>query len=269
MSCKQFVDLGLYKSSCILFSCLFFVSCNTANSKPTDIVSTSRARNIANTAMTNINASAFLMMQYCPVVSVIQSRVREAGGGLNSEQIVGLMQEKNFQGKTLTQRLMSELASNNDCVKRVAELRENVCFYREYSELCEILYQLEKLKAESIIQEFEKFAGAPIDSINSNELPGKVEEFVNSESTFFGKINNALSNHKHILIPAVIALLFITVAVTLPVIPAVGAALGLGAATAASVATDLAVVSVISTIGMSVAGWLIYKKEVKNRKRPN
>ncbi len=30
---RQFVDLGLYKSSCILFSCLFFVSCTTVDSK--------------------------------------------------------------------------------------------------------------------------------------------------------------------------------------------------------------------------------------------
>ena len=269
MSFRQFFDLGLYKSSCILFASLFFVSCNTASSKPTEIVSAAGTRNIASSAITNINASAFLMMQYCPVVTRIQSRVLEAGGSLNGEQMMALMQEKDFTGRTLQQRLMSELASNNDCIRRVAELRENICLYGEYSGVCEILYQLEKLKTEDIVQEFEEFTGASVDSIDPSQLPGKVEAFVNSNSTFFGRINNTLNNNKHIMIPAVIALVFITVAAALPIIPAVGAALGYGAVTAASVLTDVAAVTVISTIGMSLVGWLIYRKDVRNRRRPN
>ncbi len=202
MFIRQFADLGLHKSSCMLFSCIFFVSCSTVSKKPTEVTSAG-SRNIASAAMASINASAFLVMQDCPVLSSIQSRIQantSRGGYLTrlgkkigvtsrtrgtptSEQITSIMEETDRQGKTLTQRLLLELSSSSDCLSRVDELKQSICVHRTYSDACEALDQLERLESDTIIQEFESFAGASIDSFESSEqLAAKVEEFLSSNN---------------------------------------------------------------------------------------
>ena len=187
MFLSNLLKLGLHKSSCILFSCLFFVSCNTVSSKPTEVVSNAGSRKIASSsaAMVAINSSAFLAMQACPVLASIQSRVQ--AGNYDARQIMNMMNVKNYDGKTLQQRLMSELSSNNDCLRRIGELRNSICSRGEYNELCANLDQLDKIDREDFIREFEEFAGASIESIDSNELAGKIEEFVSSKDGFFGR----------------------------------------------------------------------------------
>ena len=180
--------LGLHKSSCILFSCLFFVSCNTVSNKPTEVVSTAGSRKIASAsaAAMTVNSSAFLAMQACPVLASIQSRIPSWMGTpdrdehinrYNAAYVMNMLKETDGQGRTLHQRLMLELSSNSDCLSRIGDLRENICFYREYSHVCEALYEIDKLKGETIIQEFEEFAGASIESIDPSQLAGKINEF--------------------------------------------------------------------------------------------
>ncbi len=210
MFLSNFLKLGLYKSSCILFSCLFFVSCNTVSSKPTEIVSNAGSRKIASAsaAAMAVNSSAFLAMQACPVLASIQSRIPSWRGTpdrdehigrrlknfitnnypdrdehinrYNAEYVMNMLQETDGQGRTLHQRLMLELSSNSDCLSRIGDLRENICFYREYSEACDALHKLDKLDGETIIQEFEEFAGASIESIDPSQLVGKLDGFIQS-----------------------------------------------------------------------------------------
>ena len=188
MFLSNLLKLGLYKSSCILFSCLFFVSCTTVSSKPTEVVSNAGSRKIASAsaAAMAVNSSAFLAMQACPVLASIQSRIPSWRGTpdrdehinrYNAEYVMNMLQETDSQGRTLHQRLMLELSSDSDCLSRIGDLRETICFYREYSQACEALYQLDKLKGETIIQEFEEFAGASIESIDPSQLADKVSEF--------------------------------------------------------------------------------------------
>ncbi len=207
MFLSNLLKLGLHKSSCILFSCLFFVSCNTVSSKPTEVVSNAGSRKIASAsaAAMAVNSSAFLAMQACPVMASIQSRIPSWRGTpdrdehigrrlknfitnnypdrdehinrYNAEYVMNMLKETDSQGRTLHQRLMLELSSDSDCLSRIGDLRENICFYREYSEACEALYEIDKLDGETIIQEFEEFAGASIESIDPSQLAGKINEF--------------------------------------------------------------------------------------------
>ena len=282
MFLSNLLKLGLHKSSCILFSCLFFVSCNTASSKPTEVVSTAGSRKIASaSAAMAVNSSAFLMMQACPVLASIQSRIpswRDTSGRsernelinhYNAEYVMNMLQETDSQGRTLHQRLMLELSSNSDCLSRIGDLRENICFYREYSEACEALHMIDKLKRETIIQEFEEFAGASIESIDPSQLAGKIDEFIeNSKSRgFLARASEALEN-------AVAA-----VATTVVRAEAVGAALlvvgvagivvaAVGTAVTATVLPATAIAAVL--VGNFVFMYShIYKKRVKNRKKPN
>lgn len=212
MSFKQFIDLGLYKSSLVLLSCLFFVSCNTVNQKPAHLAG---SRNIASATIASINASAFLAMQDCPVISSIQSRIRaNASDGflsklgktlklkpkhnykISSEQIIDMMEETDSQGRTLTQRLMSELKSSHKCLDRIAVLQQTLCSNTTYIDFCETLDQIEKLETEDVVRAFESFAGASIDSIDPTELPNKIDEFINSRDnrTLGAKFNDKLAD---------------------------------------------------------------------------
>ncbi len=278
MFLSNLLKLGLHKSSCILFSCLFFVSCNIARSKPTEVVSTAGSRKIASAsaAAMAVNSSAFLMMQACPVLASIQSRIPSWGdtsgrserneliNHYNAEYVMNMLQETDSQGRTLHQRLMLELSSNSDCLSRIGDLRENICFYREYSEACEALHMIDKLKRETIIQEFEEFAGASIESIDPSQLAGKIDEFIeNSKSRgFLARASEALEN-------AVAA-----VATTVVRAEAVGAALlvvGVAGIVVAAVGTAVTATAIAAVlVGNFVFMYShIYKKRVKNRKKPN
>ncbi len=250
MFLRQFIDLGLYKSSCILFSCLFFVSCNTVNNKPAEVVSNVSSRKIASlsAAAMAVNSSAFMAMQGCPVLTSIQSIVQ--AGNYNARQIMNMMNIKNNDGTTFQQGLMSEFASNSDCLSRISELRENICAYREYNEFCANLFQLHKINRKDFIREFEEFAGASIESIDSNELADKIAEFVNSRDSFIGKIVDEISDQPHILIPG--AGIIVTLALAAPV--------------AATIAAG-GLIGVAVTTVFSLAGWTIHNKDVRNRRR--
>ena len=253
MSLSNLLKLGLYKSSCILFSCLFFVSCNTVSSKPTEVVSNAGSRKIASAsaAAMAINSSAFLATQACPVLASIQSRVQ--AGNYDSRQMMRMMNVKNYDGKTLQQRLISELSSNNDCLRRIDELRENICAHREYNELCANLDQLDKISKEDFIREFEEFAGASVESIDSNELAGKIAEFVDSKKGFFGRLFDGMQPH-HLLLPAMI--LFMLGFILSPLVVGIAAAAGItgtAAAVIGATGTTLLGAGMITMVAASVA----------------
>ena len=275
MFLSNLLKLGLYKSSCILFSCLFFISCNTASSKPTEVVSNAGSRKIASAsaAAMAVNSSAFLAMQACPVLVSIQSRIPsyrdvsdpgQYSNRYNTEYVMNMLQETDSQGRTLHQRLMLELSSNGDCLKRITELRETICFYREYSQVCEALYALDKLKGETIIQEFEEFAGAKIESIDPSQLAGKIDEFINSrdidtsDDLYFGAVKKvAAAAADEILSPfGIIAMI-----IAAPLTAVAAAAAGAGAA----VGVAIGAVSIFYLQWYDLIG---YNKRIKNRKRP-
>ncbi len=288
MFLSNLLKLGLHKSSCILFSCLFFVSCNTVSSKPTEIVSTAGSRKIASlSAAMAVNSSAFLMMQACPVLASIQSRIPSWRGTAdrdehinryNAEYVMNMLQETDSQGRTLHQRLMLELSSDSDCLKRIGDLRETICFYREYSQACEALYQLDKLKGETIIQEFEQFAGASIDSIDPSQLAGKIDEFINNSSGFFKKTFRTLRESVDkegivavgALVSGAIALVRATATLGSNGLVSKTAAVGLGGLVVAGfgVTGVAGITAVALTIGASMFLYSSnYEKKIKNRVR--
>ena len=275
MFLSNLLKLGLYKSSCILFSCLFFVSCNTVSNKPTEVVSNAGSRKIASAsaAAMAVNSSAFLMMQACPVLASIQSRIPSWRGTAdrdehinryNAEYVMNMLKETDSQGRTLHQRLMLELSSDSDCLSRIGDLRENICFYREYSEACEALHRIDKLDGETIIQEFEQFAGAKIESIDPSQLAGKIDEFINSrdidtsDDLYFGAVKKvAAAAADEILLPfGIIAMI-----IAAPLTAVAAAAAGAGAA----VGVAIGAVSIFSLQWYDLIG---YNKRIKNRKRP-
>ncbi len=257
MFLSNLLKLGLHKSSCILFSCLFFVSCNTVSNKPTEVVSNAGSRKIASSsaAAIAVNSSAFLAMQACPVLASIQSRIPSWRGTpdrdehinrYNAEYVMNMLQETDSQGRTLHQRLMLELSSDSDCLRRIGDLRENICFYREYSEACEALHRIDKLDGETIIQEFEEFAGASIESIDPSQLAGKIDEFIK------GRYSNLARAFAGTLIGAAV---LATAATAVAAAAVAGAAITAGAA--------------VLLVGVTVSAYYSdYKKEIKNRKRP-
>ena len=254
MSFKQFFNLGLYKSSCILFSCLFFVSWNasgTINNKHIDIVSVDGSRNISSAAMASMNSSVFLVMQDCPILSSIQTRIE---AGLNSQDIVEMMEEKDSQGRTLTTRLMTELASSAGCFASVAALKRDLCSNDTYEELCENLDQLEVLGTNAIKEEFEKFAGATVDSLGPEQLADKLDKFVQSrdDDSVVGSLLNKISNvvQDNPVIVSIVGLLVIAL-FGKTVLSMLGVAV-LGAA-----AVTLKVAAVVAVV--AVAGWFILR----------
>ena len=291
MFLSNLLKLGLHKSSCILFSCLFFVSCNTASSKPTEVVSTAGSRKIASAsaaaAAMAVNSSAFLMMQACPVLASIQSRIPSWRGTAdrdehinryNAAYVMNMLQETDGQGRTLHQRLMLELSSDSDCLKRIGDLRETICFYREYSQACEALYQLDKLKGETIIQEFEQFAGASIDSIDPSQLAGKIDEFINNSSGFFKKTFRTLRESVDkegivavgALVSGAIALVRATATLGSNGLVSKTAAVGLGGLVVAGfgVTGVAGITAVALTVGASMFLYSSnYEKKIKNRVR--
>ncbi len=200
---RQFIYSALYKPSCVLFSCLFFVSCNTVSKKPTEVVSAAGSRNIASAAMASINASAFLVMQDCPVLASIQSRIRV--GEYGGEQIMNMMQEKDSQGRSLTQRLLLESASS-DCSNSLDAFKQNLCSNNVHDDLCESLNQLKGAKPETIAQEFEEFVGTPLRSFNFPEMLDKIKEFsrsrrdgtASSSSSWFSRAVATTLDYAHI-----------------------------------------------------------------------
>ena len=287
MSLSNLLKLGLHKSSCILFSCLFFVSCNTASSKPTEVVSNAGSRKIASAsaAAMAVNSSAFLMMQACPVLASIQSRIPSWRGTAdrdehinryNAEYVMNMLQETDSQGRTFHQRLMLELSSDSDCLGRIGDLRENICFYREYSEACDALHKIDKLDGGTIIQEFEEFAGASIESIDLSQLAGKIDEFIKSRgffSNFLGREEKKEpSSHEEAIEQleaervkraANVGSLGVLGAATMLLVLAVPTAVLTTAAGVVGVAGLLFVVG--GTIWAATGG---YDKRIKNRKRP-
>ncbi len=289
MFLSNLLKLGLYKSSCILFSCLFFVSCNTVSNKPTEVVSTAGSRKIASAsaAAMAVNSSAFLATQACPVLASIQSRIPSWRGTpdrdehinrYNARYVMNMLQETDSQGRTLHQRLMLELSSDSDCLSRIGDLRETICFYREYSQACEALYQLDKLKGETIIQEFEEFAGASIESIDPSQLAGKIDEFIKSRA-FFARILETVKEAP-LEAPLVegpvetanLLAFMVTGVIGGAVLAALGAVIAGGAVTAVGVGAGLGVVGlgIMFTLGplYDTLHSLKYHKKIKNRRRP-
>ncbi len=287
MFLSNLLKLGLYKSSCILFSCLFFVSCNTVSNKPTEVVSNAGSRKIASAsaAAMAVNSSAFLAMQACPVLASIQSRIPSWRGTAdrdehinryNARYVMNMLQETGSQGRTLYQRLVLELSSDSDCLSRIGDLRENICFYREYSEACEALYEIDdKLKGETIIQEFEQFAGASIESIDPSQLAGKIDEFIQHE---YNKKYPPLTAREWagsaiLGIPVLagggfmISSLVKLIAAGPPAGAAAAGAAAAGVGFAAAVPGLLACTVVLAVVG-GVFLTAQHNKEVKNRKRP-
>ena len=288
MFLSNLLKLGLHKSSCILFSCLFFVSCTTVSNKPTEVVSNAGSRKIASAsaAAMAVNSSAFLAMQACPVLASIQSRIPSWRGTpdrdehinrYNARYVMNMLQETDSQGRTLHQRLMLELSSNSDCLSRIGDLRENICFYREYSHVCEALYEIDKLKGETIIQEFEEFAGAKIESIDPSQLAGKIDEFINSKGFFkriFGTARTAvedtvISLRAGLIEPDVLAVVAgaaVVVAGTALVAVVAGAAVGAGTAAPAVVVGGVVIIGALAVMVYETA--FNHDKAVKNRRRP-
>ncbi len=255
VSYKQLFDLGLYKSSCILFSCLFFVSWSasgTVSSKHTEIVSAAGSRNISSAAMASMNSSVFLVMQDCPILSSIQTRIES--GTSDSQDIVEMMEEKDSQGRTLTTRLMTELASSAGCFASVAALKRDLCSNDTYEELCENLDQLEVLGTNAIKEEFEKFAGATVDSLGPEQLADKLDKFVQSrdDDSVVGSLLNKISNvvQDNPVIVSIVGLLVIAL-FGKTVLSMLGVAV-LGAA-----AVTLKVAAVVAVV--AVAGWFILR----------
>ncbi len=250
---RQFFDLGLYKSSCILFASLFFVSCNTVSNKPTEVVSAAGSRNIASASMASMNSSAFLVMQSCPVLSSIQTRIR--AGTSNSQDIMEMMDKKDSQGKTLTQRLMTELTSSAGCFARVVALKRDMCSNNAYAEICEGLDQIEELGVDAVKKEFEEFAGTTADSLSPSVLASKLDEFVKSRgddggvvSSILNKINAVVSDH-----PAIVSV------AGLLLIAFFGKAV-LGMAASAAVGALAIGLKISAVVGvLAVAGWFVFR----------
>ena len=270
---KQFIDLGLYKSSCILFSCLFFVSCNTVAHKSTEVVSAAGTRNIASAAMTSMNASAFVAMQVCPVITSIQSMVQM---GTSTEQLLTeLMERKDSQGKTLIQKLVVEMSPSYGCIRHLVELKQEVCSHRVYDDICENLDKLEEMggaEAESVKKEFESFIGTSIESLDSHELMAKTKEFITTK-TSISKVGALLEeiedkrrrkyNYQSI---GIILGLLVTVGILAGIVTgslAVGAAMA-GAAAAGSVVAVGSSILIVRALGYVIHYYKVQRERFKN-----
>ena len=162
---------------CVLLSCVFFVSCNTVHHRT---YQNRGVANIGNAAISKIHSSAFLAMQACPVISGVQSAIQS---GTSVQRLVELMEKKDHRGRTLSRRLMSELSSSPQCSRRLTQLKQGLCSRRAYDELCQSLVELERMGYEGVIEEFELFLGASVESFSSQELAVKLQEFITSDSS--------------------------------------------------------------------------------------
>ena len=227
-------------------------------------------------------------MQACPVLASIQSRIpswrdasgrserRELTSRYNAEYVMNMLQETDSQGRTLHQRLMLELSSDSDCLSRIGDLRENICFYREYSEACEALHEIDKLKGETIIQEFEEFAGASIESIDPSQLAYKIDEFIENRRSSSDTITKVWASVAGVAVVAGAVTGGVAAAIAEDAVTAklvarnTTARVVVAAGVAAGVATAIGVVAGVTLLILAIQYGVSshHEKKVKNRRRP-
>ncbi len=127
-----------------------------------------------------------------------------------------------------------------------------------------------KLKGETIIQEFEEFAGASIESIDPSQLAGKIDEFIKSRGFLKRAYGAALKGISNLDLPVTVAMVAPVIIISTMLIAESGVAVAaMGAPAAVAIAVPIAITAVV--FGGLYASWryIVYPKQIKNRRRPN